>query len=158
MLVVEKESCHQHGRRLADEFGLSLILLDGQPKNIVTEDFSLQLQQATPQPLQIIAYVDYDPDGWIIARATAKQLQFWGKPIDKVDFLIRGDAFTSEEKQLYAKPCHTSTPTHLTKAQKWFQESGGVDGQMLGIHADHVRPYARLKALLHNLIGEDTSP
>jgi hypothetical protein len=51
-----------------------------------------------------------------------------------------------------APPLALATPTHRTKAKLWFAETNGVDGQMLGIQADHIQPYQRLRDLFAALL------
>jgi len=66
------------------------------------------LGQAGVGSVRILAYVDYDPAGWIIGRAVAKQLELFGLAAPRVDFLIRQDCFTPRE--------NASTPTAAPRA------------------------------------------
>lgn len=153
LLVVEKESLHDYGLRLADEFGVSLRLLGSQPPLSGTEHFARDLAAAVSGPIRVIAYVDYDPGGWIVGKAMVKQLRFFGlSQVQPVEYLIRGDAFTPEEKRRHARPCAMSNKIQVTKTVRWVAESGGVDGQPLGIHADHVRPFERVRELFLQLL------
>ena len=152
ILLTEKTAYQARALQLHEEFGVSLRMLASQPPLVATEFFAKALQPHLNGPVRIIAYVDYDVGGWIIARAFAKQLEFYGIEVSRVDFLIRGETFTPEEKRLHAKPLALATATHRTKAQLWFAETNGVDGQMLGIQADHVQPYQRLRDLFAALL------
>jgi len=147
ILVTEKGEFMDWALRLHQEFGVSLRMLSSQPSIIGTEFFAKALRPHVTGPVRVIAYVDYDVGGWIIARAFAKQLEDQGFEVERVDFLIKGDTFTAEEKRLHAKPLATTTAGHRTKARLWFAETNGVDGKMLGIQADHIKPYARLRGL-----------
>lgn len=71
-----------------------------QPTLAATEFFSYALLEAGMTHLTNLALVDYDPSGWMIARATAAQLEKLGVRVDDIRFLIRGDTFTPEEKRL----------------------------------------------------------
>jgi hypothetical protein len=152
ILVVEKLSCVRYARKLADEFGTSLLILGGTPALIATEFFAAALRQVWSGPFLVIAYVDYDPEGWAIGHATANQIAFHGLQSLGVKFLIRGDCFTANEKQLYARPCSHGTAAQKTQTANWVKESGGLDGRALGIHANHVQPYERVRALFAELV------
>jgi hypothetical protein len=155
LLVVEKSSLHESGRRLAQEFGLSLRLLDSQPPLLASEYLAAELQEKVPGPIRVLALVDYDPGGWILGRALAKQLRFFGLPqVSEVEFLVRQECFSDEEKRLFARPVPQSNSIMKSKAQRWLAESGGVNGQLLGIHADHL-PYERLRQSLLDLLNRD---
>ena len=147
ILVTEKEDFSEFGLRLCEEFGVSLRMLASQPPIIGSEFFAKALKPLVTRPVRVIAYVDYDVGGWILGRAFAKQLAMFGLDVSRVDFMIRGDSFTADEKRLHAKPLPMKTAAHRTKSRQWFEETGGVDGKPLGIHSDHVKPYERVRAL-----------
>ena len=153
ILVTEKESLAPYGLRLHEEFGISLRMLGSQSPLIGSEYFVRALAPLVKGPVRVIAYVDYDTGGWIVGRGFAKQLQLFGLPVERVDYLIRQDCFSAEEKRLYAHPCAMSSPEHITKTKNWVKESGGIDGKPLGIHADIVKPYERVRELLLPLLG-----
>ena len=144
LLVTEKEETAKFASRLAEEFDVSLLLLSGQPPLFAVEFFAAALREAGVTTLRILALVDYDPWGWIIARATGKQLMTQGISVSRVDFLVRGETFSAEETRLYAYPY----PAGLKAGNRlWQAETGGVDGRPMGIHANHVQPYARVRKL-----------
>ena len=35
---------------------------------------------------------------------------------------------------------------------EWVAQSGGLDGQPVGIHSNHVQPFERVRALLEELL------
>ncbi len=153
ILLTEKTAYQERALKLHDEFGCSLRMLSSQPPLVATEFFARALKPHLKGSVRLIAYVDYDVGGWIIARAFAKQLEFCGIPVASVEFLIRGETFTAAERRKHAKPLAMSTPAHRTKAEMWFAETNGVDGKMLGIQADHVQPYERLRGLFETLVN-----
>lgn len=155
LLLTEKKESEAFARQLADEFGVSLFMLSGQPPMAATEFFAEALLAAGITHLVLIALVDYDPSGWIIARATANQLTKLGVQVQRVDFLLRGHTFSEEEKRLHAHPC----PGGLkTQNRKWLAETNGIDGQLLGIHANHVQPYTRVRSLFLDYLEEFHHP
>jgi len=145
LVVVEKQSCERLGRQLAAEFGLSLIALNGTPSHFASERLARQLQTVTDRPIVPLGYVDYDPDGYIIARAQAKQLRQSGLQVEEPRFLVVPHHFSPQEIELNALPCRTPTKTHRTKLLQWMAEGGGIAGLPMGIHADHLQPYERLR-------------
>lgn len=147
ILVTEKDSLGEFATRLADEFGTSLLLLDGQPQLIATEFFAADLRRAYAGPIRVIAYVDYDTEGWIIGHATEDQFHDLGLPISQpIHFLIRSDAFTAEEVALHSFACSHDTPGQKTKTRRWVAESGGLGGKPRGMHSNHVQPYERVRS------------
>lgn len=147
ILVTEKGEFQDWALRLHQEFGVSLRMLSSQPSLLGSEFFAKALKPVVIGPVRIIAYVDYDVGGWIIARALAKQLRKYGLEVERVDFMITADAFTPEEKRLHAHPLAMTTGSHRTKAVDWFAETNGVDGQMLGMQADHIKSFERIREL-----------
>ena len=73
--------------------------------------------------------------------------------MERVDFLLRQECFTEEEKRLYARPLPMPTQAFRTKAEAWAKKSGGVNGQLMGIHSNHVQPYERVRELFIQTIG-----
>lgn len=146
ILVAEKASLWDAAGLLAEELGLSLLLLDGAPSLLAMEYFAEQLPPGGT--LRVLAYVDYDPGGWLTGHAVGKHLRFYGHECAATRFLIRGEDFSAEEKELYARPCSSNGPGQRTKTRLWVEESGGLDGEARGVHADHVRPLSRVRGLL----------
>jgi hypothetical protein len=88
-----------------------------------------------------------------VGHGFAEQLRFFGLEVADLEYLIRQECFTEEEKRLYAHPCANSTLAHRTKTAEWVAKSGGLDGKPLGIHANHVQPFERVLELLVKLLG-----
>ena len=147
LLVCEKSEFADWGIRLHQEFGVSLRLLSGQPSALMSEFMAADLKERVTGPNRILAYVDYDVGGWILARALAKQLERHGVQVAEVIFFLNNDAFTPDEKRLHAHPLPAGSAADRTKSKAWFAETKGVDGRPRGIHADHIQPYQRLRNL-----------
>jgi len=153
LLVCEKSEFAEWGTRLAQEFGFSLRLLSGQPSALMSEFMAADLKARVTGPIRILAYVDYDVGGWILARALAKQLERHGIEVEEVVFFIDNNAFSAEEKRLHAHPLPAGSPADRTKSKAWFAETKGVDGRPRGLHADHIQPYERLRELVIQAAG-----
>lgn len=55
------------------------------------------------------------------------------------------DLFTPEEIELLALPCKLNTSAERTHAKHWLEKGGGIAGQPLGVHVNHLRPYERVR-------------
>lgn len=153
LLLVEKQSLQHYAEALTAEFGLSWIVTRGAPKLVDSEFFARRLL-TLGRPIQLVAYVDFDPQGYALARAFAEQLRRFGVPVhEQIHFLVRCECFTAEELELYAMPCPMSSTALATQAREWVEESGGVHGQALGVHANHLQPVARVRAELARILG-----
>jgi len=78
VVLAEKATVKRQVQALAGSFGASWLILGGQASLLVTEFFSKALREVFPGSVRVVAYVDYDPWGWIIARAFAAQLRRYG--------------------------------------------------------------------------------
>ena len=57
--------------------------------------------------------------------------------------MLKLELFTAEEIELLALPCK----------QKTKLQRSGIDGQPLGIHANHLRPYAKVRVRVEELLS-----
>ncbi len=157
VLVAEKKSLGENAFRLAEEFGISCQVVGGSPTLNESEYFARALGEVGQGPVRVIAYVDYDPPGWAIGDTFAKHLTRFGLPhVQPVEFLVRAENFTAEELELFAMPCSTNSPSLATKARQWLKRCGGINGQLLMIHANHLEPYERVRACMARLLGWGT--
>lgn len=153
VIVCEKDSLADKVRFLSEQYGVSYIVLGGQPSLIGTEFFAEMIRSVGP--LTIIAYVDYDPAGWIIVRSFIEQLRRYG--IECVGgvrgFLVRPESFSAEELELYALPLDPESASSAGKAKLWMDETHGVNGEEKGIHANHLDPVERVAAVLEKILA-----
>lgn len=63
------------------------------------------------------------------------------------------ECFGPTEKPLVARSIHTPTAAVASHVKRWLQESGGVDGKPLAIHANWLFPYDRVRSRLEELLG-----
>jgi hypothetical protein len=148
VLITEKKSLAGYANRLADEFGVSLLVVEGSAQYISAEHFRDAYVQVTDAEITPIAYVDYDTAGWITGAAVGDMLEFYGLKLRcPVRYLVTGEVFTAEEKRLYARELPNTAKHHVTKNAKWLARSGGVDGKLLGMHSNHVQPSERVGEL-----------
>lgn len=99
-------------------------------------------------PLTVIAYVDFDPSGWIAAAGFVKQLARYGYANRRLGYVVRPSRFTKEELDLFSLPLHDTTPQIAGKNRAWLRKSRGIHGEARMIHADHLAPTDRVLAAL----------
>ncbi len=146
VLVTEKDDCLEYAKKLVKEFGVSHYHLGGQPSVLRSEYVAERLLKVL-KTIRVIAYVDYDAGGHVIGQAAADQLADRGVEVTRVDFLLREECFSEEEKRLHSHPCKMGSAAHRTKVRRWLERGGGLNGQARGIFASYVEPYARVRGL-----------
>lgn len=152
VIIAEKKSLRRSVDRLCRDFGTSSLILSGQPSLLATEYLALALQGLGP--IRIIALVDYDPAGYIIGESVVDQLRYFGATVNDVEFVMHPDLFTPDEIELLALPCKLNTTAARTHAKHWLEKGGGINGQPLGLHANHLRPYERVRTRVAALLAQ----
>lgn len=148
ILALEKDTIAHIAHALADRFGCSLLIFGGQPKLLQVETFVRDLCKVYDGPVKIMAWVDYDPEGWVIADAFQAQLLRYGVRTSRLRHLILPSRFTAEELALAAEPLEPTTAGSRTLLARWMDRTHGVDGRPLGIHCDWLRDLDRLEAIV----------
>jgi hypothetical protein len=150
VLMVEKESVLRSLQPLLEELGICALCTGGTPRLIGSEAFARGLLPLHSR-VRLVAYVDYDPGGWWAARTLLKHLarfgvECQGEPV----FVVSPERFSTEELSLYTLPLDEDDP----RAEGWFAQTGGIGGQRLTIHANWLRPAARVKAALQQVLSD----
>jgi hypothetical protein len=143
LLVVEKASLEPEGRQLAAEFGLSMVILGGMARWEAAEPVAEMLAPVAG-PVKIVAYGDYDPAGWLIDDVLVEMLARYDIKAEIAGRLVLPGRFTQREIDLLAEPIPMSARAR-TLSEKWLARTHGIDGRPLGLHADHLRPYERVR-------------
>jgi hypothetical protein len=139
VLVSEKSGHFRRLQLLQREFGITIISLGGMPSVLTSEYFSQLLQSKLPasKPLKIISIVDYNPSGAIILKSFAAQLAHQGhKHLAAVHNLLTPDIFTPEELKTIVEPIPLKSKADQTKARRWLEAGGGINGQPLGLESE----------------------
>ncbi len=98
--------------------------------------------------------MDYDPHGWIIAQAVATHLEFFGLEVAGPPRpIVLPEVFSAEEREILAIPCLSKTARQRTLNADWVAKGGGIEGLALGIHVGHLKPYARLRMRVAEMLG-----
>ncbi len=153
VLLGEKGSVRKFIEEIGRRYGASTKVLGGQPSLMETEFFAEMLRRALHGPIHLVALVDFDPAGWSIARAFARQLQRYGIETAQISFLVMPERFTEEELRYLAVPVPAPTDADQEAVRTWIRESGGVHGKGLGIFADCLRPIERADAAFRAVTG-----
>ncbi|ODT59415.1 hypothetical protein ABS71_17905 [bacterium SCN 62-11] len=147
ILLVEKGSdVEAFARRLQQETGVTLVVLEGAPSLLATEHTAEALKQAGIREVEVHFYGDFDYAGWDIGPAYVRQLRFCGIGCTRLTRLVLPECFSPEELALFSRPLEATAPNVLSRIQRWLRESGGLHGQARGIHANWLFPYERLQA------------
>lgn len=159
VVVAEKSTLQEGVEALAGAFGVSTLTLGGLPSLLSTEYFACELQSRGITEVLLVAYVDFDPGGWIAATGLADQLLRYGIRTRGLRYLVRPERFTPEEIELYGLPIPTPTPQIEGKVKAWVRRSGGVQGRPLALHADHLRPVERVvEAFRQEMLPQRRAP
>lgn len=153
LLVAEKASLKSYVTRATREVGCSSLVLGGLPSLLSSEFCARALREAGVERVVVWALVDYDPFGWIAARALAEQLQRFGLTCLEVRFLMDASCFSAEELRDLSLPIASNNPQVAGKVRAWVAETGGVLGEARGIAADLWRPFERLLARMQEFLG-----
>lgn len=103
--------------------------------------------------MRVVAFVDFNPGGGVAADSFVDHLARYGVTTKVLTFLIRPERFTKVELHEYAYCLRPSDRRQKTLQDHWLESSGGVDGQALGIHANHLTSVDRLTDAFHNDTG-----
>lgn len=147
ILFTEKDTIWGELEALASLYGVSAISGGGQPSNACTENTVKAIMRSDTypagHPIVILSLTDYDPAGYTIARAQFVQVQETAERYCKVYHERLGlvpDQLTPEERLQNAYE-----PKGKGLAE-WYAETGGVDGEPLGLELDAL-PLSRLRRM-----------
>jgi len=144
LLVLEKHSVEREAMEVARRFGVSVVVLGGQPTWILTEALARMLRPAVPGCVRIIAYVDFDPWGWVIIDSIVRQLARYDVTAEVAGYLVRPSRFTRREIASLAQAIPAPDAATRTKIRDWLRRSGGVHGKGMRLYADFLRDVPRL--------------
>ena len=154
VLILEKGGIlEDYGLRLAARYGITMILLGRIPSLIDIEYFTKALKPHLRGPVSVIAYVDFDDMGWIIASSFVTQIQFYGVECQNLSHMVLPSCFSPQEIALLSRKIPLTNPSVAGRVAAWIEKSGGIEGQPRGIHANHLKPYPRVEARFQELFS-----
>lgn len=150
LLVAEKESISDFGLAIHRKLGVSYVETGGYPKLIASEFLAKRWLEAGIGEVEVVAFVDLDPDGWALIAALVQQLHRYGLRVRKApSFVITGEQLSSEEIENLTLPCEHP---ESVKVQKWLAGGGGVKGLARCFYANHYEPLERVLARVGELL------
>ncbi|MGE0495496.1 MAG: hypothetical protein AB7S38_40195 [Vulcanimicrobiota bacterium] len=151
VLFVEKETLLSQALGLHEERGVSVFVSGGLPPLIGAEYFAAELGL---DEVVLVSYCDFDVVGFDLPLIHADHLARYGVRVREVRRMVQPDLFTAEEIALLAVPIETEGPPNWrARVERWLRETGGVDGQALAIHADHLQPFSRVVEAFDRAVG-----
>lgn len=146
LLSAEKASLQHETRRVGQRFGVSTTILGGMATLEGTEFLAELLRPALAgRSLKIVAYGDYDPEGYEIQEVLVRQLGRYGIASAVVGRLVLPSRFTRRELELVAEEIPVQqVGGGRKKLEDWMKRTHGVSGRPMRIHADHLRDETRV--------------
>lgn len=165
VLFTEKDTIWGELEGLASLYGVSVISGRGQPSNACTENIvrniirSEMYQREQPEEIIILALTDFDPAGYFIAEAQLNQA------IEAASNMSVAECGALEAVRLDRVGIY---PWQLSQAERkanayepkkkgltaWYKETGGVDGQPLGLELDAL-PLSQLRKMFVDKIEDN---
>ncbi len=162
LLVAEKAGHFRKLQRLQEEFGFSIVALGGQPSLLTIEyllDELRELVDFRQTTLHLLGLVDYDPSGAIILGSFCNRLVEFGIEAYTRSDLLLPSCFRPDELPGIVFPVPMNTAGDRTKAKRWIEHGGGVDGKPLGIEGEAlVLDYRRLRDLVSVVLDRVLDP
>lgn len=153
ILLVEKgDQVEATARGLQENYGLTMLILKGNPSLLATEYFAEELKKHGIYEVEVYFYGDFDYAAWDIGPAFIRQLRFYGIRCVHLARLLLPGCFTREELPLVSRPIKTPSLTIVQRVKRWVQESGGIDGEARGIHANWLFPMERVRRRLDEVL------
>lgn len=145
ILFTEKDAAWGAVESVARLYGVSAISGGGVPSAVCTAntiEAILDHKNSGDGPLVLLSLTDYDPAGYAIARAQCDQIKevSGGRAVDHVRLGLVPEQLTAAER---AAKAYTPKEDGLAA---WYAETGGVDGDMLGLELDALG-LARIRAM-----------
>lgn len=153
VILCEKESLSAYLELVYGEFGVTVLVSGGMTKLLDSEYLVEDLRKAGVARVVVLAYVDFDPEGWTMPEVLLNHVMRYGLQADlQIRYLVRPECFTEEELELYSMPCPAPNAAARTRLRHWVERSGGIAGKGWGIHANHLKPVERVMARVRELL------
>ena len=142
LFFVEKQGLKKkYCDRYFKKYNISVLWSEGQPSFLMCEDFADQLRAKKVSRIAYGGLVDYDASGYSIARTYRSHFEKLGFATKGFTILTTPALFTerslAEDSEPIDKP-DASKDKKKTMNDKWFAETGGINGKRRGIHVNHA--------------------
>jgi len=148
IVFAEKTGYMRLLKEFYNTYSVTVAALGGQPSLLSTEYAVTHISEliSLTIPFYLLAIVDYDPSGGLIAKTYQNQLNSQGiLEISSINLIVP-ENYTPQEIDLYKYPLPTDQRS-MTLNQKWIEQGGGINGQMYGMEADSM-PRSRIRNLV----------
>ena len=135
ILFVEKDGLFGVIRKLALQYGITGISLNGFPSYLTTEFLlkDMQMSDLLGRPIKLFSVVDYDPSGYWIEREFAQQFRDYGLEVASVSTLVEPKGLPNDLLEACKYKLKKGTQT-----DNWINTTGGIAGEAYGLEADAV--------------------
>lgn len=152
ILLIEKNTVAEGGIEVARHFGISWVVSGGVSRLVAVEFFCAALRRIYQGPVIVLVLGDFDPGGWLNGRIFLEHLARYGTPLTSgPHYLVRPELYTQEELDLFSRPLSSKDG----RVEEWLAESGGINGQPRGIHADWLQPPERLHPSIEAILSQN---
>ena len=150
-MFAEKVGFWRWLKRVQKVWPVTVVALGGMPSLLSSEYLLRDLREVVDVDVSVLtlfSVVDWDPSGWQIARAFARQLERVGASTVSLTSLVTPELYSEQERAIYRYPLPRK---QRTKNRKWLQETGGLDGQGFGLESDAVNKDLLTEQLVEQL-------
>ncbi len=135
ILTVEKQGLFDRFcEKYADKYKMSAFASEGEPSLLAAEHFARRLLQKKIRRVVIAALTDYDPWGFNIAFSLGEKLGYFGIEATTTHITSLG-LWTAEVLRRQSYPLEfPEGSSHWEEVDRWFRETGGINGQKRAIH------------------------
>ena len=136
IVFAEKAGWFQLLRRVHAAHDVTVLALGGKPSLLTSEYTARHVKAALAaaglgKAVSLLALVDWDPDGAIVASSFAEQLGVFGLEVRECELLIRPERFDAEALRLFGHEVRATT-----MARRWLAGGGGIEGRLVGLSAE----------------------
>lgn len=158
VLFTEKDTIYSIVASIASLYGVSVISGSGNPSYAATENLVKEMAShskfATGSNIYILTLTDYDPAGYNISKAQIDQIVKVAKTLKPKVGKVLPKRLGLEPSQLTPEERAQNVYTPAQNGLRaWYKETGGVDGQPLGLELDSL-PIGRIRSLFVDGIRE----
>lgn len=155
VLIVEKESLAEAAFRLHERFGVTVMVLGGNPTLIGSETLAAELLGRGVTTVRLVSLCDFDVAGWDMPRIQADHLQRYALRVAGLRRMVTPDRFTEDELRRLSVSLETSSePEYQSRLARFMRESGGISGEPRGLYADFLLALDRVDAVFEAVAAD----
>lgn len=154
VLISEKDGQIRLLRTVHDRADVTIQAFRGNPSAVTNSYLAAHVRERLRpgDPRALLALVDWDPFGHLIAQTAAAQLKRHGLDLGPPRLLLTPEHFTAHEISLHGYVPRVA-PKHQSLAARWLATTGGINGELRGLAIDAL-PRERLLHLILQAVDE----